>query len=450
MCRPPAAPFWRVPTTRWRMCWCLRRTSISVHLRLLVRSPPPALARWPTSESAILAAANADLRLSLHTRALALAREGLAHHPDSTALRAVLGRALLGLNNPQQASEAFKAVLALKPSSAYYHYLMSVALWHLSHPDQARMQLEVALSIEPTNPDYLALSAQYERQRNPSRAVQVLRTALRLQPQAVSSQVSRLPLVGGMGAGWLLCALVSLGGAPFAGASALVWAFNALVALRLSATQPLAWLAGFCGVHAVLLNASNTTGGCPCCCAPRAWVPCWGLKPCSLPLAPASWFFAWWCSPRWCGGCCGAAWFKPGPPPASCGTPGATAAPACWRAKCCAAPGVQFNLIAGTCLGLSASPLVPLHLAMLTQVFVLPSVLCVLGWLRLPKGARPPLPVVFFMLGFMPAMVTMAGTSLLAEPVAAADQWEQHWKHWAYALALGLYGAMLAQQAQTP
>jgi uncharacterized protein HemY len=97
-------------------------------LRLLVRSPPPALARWPTSESAILAAANADLRLSLHTRALALAREGLAHHPDSTALRAVLGRALLGLNNPQQASEAFKAVLALKPSSAYYHYLMSVAL----------------------------------------------------------------------------------------------------------------------------------------------------------------------------------------------------------------------------------------------------------------------------------------------------------------------------------
>lgn len=402
-----------------------------------------ALARWPTDADACLATVNAELALGLHAQAESQARVGLRHAPDDARLVAVLGRALLALGQHQAAHAQFANALELNPGAAYYRYLRAIALWNLGQHDHARSMLDQALAMAPLNADYLELQAELERPYNAERAQQLARQALRLNPRLDRAQHllnrwahQRLYAALAMGAGWALTAWAQWG-VGFPGLAGLAFAFSAVVAVHLAVKLPTAWLWGFCGVQALLVNATNTKGLPPMLHAEGAsalfslealaFLAGTGVMTvCLVVLTSLVRWLLW-------GGLANT-W---------------ALVQSLWAARqhrgsgalvrdLLQRPRVQYNGVAG--VAVMAGAWLPVHITVLWHAFGLVPMLWVWAKWRLPADHRPSLSVLWMLLGLVPAILwTLATPHLQTLSIAAYS---------GVALLLGVYGAMLANQAQ--
>lgn len=408
-----------------------------------------ALARWPTDADACLATVHAELDLGLHAQAERQARAGLHHAPDDARLVAVLGRALLALGQYQAAHAQFANALELNPGAAYYRYLASIALWNLGQHDHARSMLDDALAIDPLDADYLGLRAELERPHNAQRAQELARQALRLNPRLDRAQHllnrwahQRLYAALAMGVGWALTAWAQWG-ADFAGLSGLsgfaclAFAFNAVVAVHLAVKLPKVWLWGFCGVHAVLLNATNTQGLPPMLQAEGAramfslealaFLAGTGIMTVFLVVLTSLLRWLLWGGLTSTWALVQSLWVS-----RQHRSSGALLRDLLQRRR------VQYNGVAG--VAMMAGAWLPVHITVLWHAFGLVPMLWVLAKWQLPADHQPPFSVLWLLLGLVPAILwTLAYTHLQTLTAAAYS---------GFAMLLGVYGAMLANQAQ--
>lgn len=137
----------------------------------------------PGSDIAYIAQAQKNLFTGNVLESIRIAREGIANHHETAALRTILGQALFrfGLTPGQpefeEAKAAFEKSVAARPNDAGAQLDLGKLCLMENHLDDAISHLETARRLEPGNPSpYANLAAAYRRQGNLKQAQQMLKS----------------------------------------------------------------------------------------------------------------------------------------------------------------------------------------------------------------------------------------------------------------------------------
>jgi Flp pilus assembly protein TadD len=102
-------------------------------------------------------------RAGQHQDAVRVLRAGLRHHPDYHSARVTLGRALLGVGNPDAAAREFLAVLQAAPQNLAACRGLGEIHESAGRVAEALVQFRRALMLAPGDPDLRAHIAELEQ-----------------------------------------------------------------------------------------------------------------------------------------------------------------------------------------------------------------------------------------------------------------------------------------------